>query len=241
MDTVRLLGMMWASVAPPQAMATERVEQSPRAGRFDPFGRLVAAIDRMRLGQLGIHEYCDDERCIFRLSKVAAWRTTHLSDGTVLHPGELVGKLHLANERMPYLAVPQGGLAWGKRLAANYVHSLRLLAARVAEDGEFAALGAFGNDFTLPYGKGTLRVIRRVGFEVLEPIPRRGIGGRLVQLGTRLWTALLRRVHNPMSLAGLRLRDLETRPVWITRRTLLERYRPPAEASPPPGASLGSG
>lgn len=201
---------------------------------MDLLGRIVAAIDRRQRRRLGIRDFSDDPRDFFRLVEGEAWRETRLSDGTVLRPGMPVGVLHLAGERFPVLPFPGGGLAWGKRLAASHAHSLRLLAAH-AEKPDHDHLKAYGNDLTLPYTQGTLRMLARVGFEVLEPLPHAGLRGRVAHFGTRLWTALLRRAHNPHSTARLRLRDLETRPIWISRRTLLARYgRAPAPSPPPP-------
>jgi hypothetical protein len=192
---------------------------------LDLLDRLVLARDRRFRRRHAIREFSDDPRCIFRLLTTKMQRTTRLSDGTVLRVGEPVGALHLASERMPLLRARGGDLAWGKQVAANLVHSLRLLAALAAEDASPLSPRAFGNDFVLPHRSRAFHVIERIGFDVLEPRHPSGPRDRAVHRAVCLWTALLRRAHNPLSVRGLRPRDFQSRPVWITRRTLLARYR----------------
>ena len=191
---------------------------------MDLLDRWVLSADRRARRRLGIRELSDDDRCIFRLALDEATRATALRDGTVLERGEPVGALHLAGERIPQLTSVGGDLAWGKSALAACFHSLRLLCAEAMTRPELLPIRAFGNDLTLPYRTGTLRVLDRVGFEVFDPVVRRGLRGRLSLLAAGLWTALLRRAQNPLSAQRLRLGDLETRPVWMSRSTLLARY-----------------
>jgi hypothetical protein len=191
---------------------------------MDLLDRLVVAFDRWQRRRLGIREFSDDPASILRLGVGVARTGAELADGTVVRPGERIGVLHLWNEHMPRIPPTGPDLAWAKAVYRAAVHSLRLLARYVAETPAWEGIRAFGGDFSVIYDPGAIRLLRRLGIEVSDPVPPRGPVGWVVDLATRLWTWLLRRAFNPGSVRDLRLSDLQHRSVWLGRRTLEALY-----------------
>jgi hypothetical protein len=191
---------------------------------MDLLSRLVAAFDRWQRRRLGIGEFCADPECILRLGFRTARVATELADGTVVRPGERIGVLHLWNEHMP--RIPRAGpdLAWAKTMNRLAVHSFRLLAGHVAGTPELGDVQAFVGEFSLVYTPGAIRLLRRLGLEVFDPVPPRGPIEWTVDRAMCLWIWLLRRAFNPASVRGLRPRELQRRRVWLGRRTLVGLY-----------------
>jgi hypothetical protein len=196
---------------------------------MDLLSRLVVAIDRRQRRRLGIWEFSDDPACILRLGLTVARARVELADGTVVRPGEHVGVVHLWNERMPQMGPTGPDLAWARAFNQGLVHSFRLLARYVAsapalEDIE--DIQAFGGQLCLAYSPGVIRLLRRLGVEVFDPVSLRGPIEWTVDLGMRLWAWLLRLAFNPESARDLRLSDLQRRPAWFSRRTLIALHGP---------------
>jgi hypothetical protein len=197
----------------------------------DLLNRLVAAIDRRQRRRLGIREFSDDPRCILRLGTTTAHVDVELADGTAIRPGDVVGVIHLWNERMPQIPPNGPDLAWAREFKRSLAYSFRLLARHIGQNPALADVHAFGGGLSLVYTPATIHLLRRLGFEVFDPIPPRGMAGRVIDLGARAWTWLLRRAFNPASVRGLRLSDLQRRPVWFSRRTIITLYGPGGSAT----------
>jgi len=193
---------------------------------MDLLSRLVVAIDRRQRRRLGIWEFSDDPQCILRLGLAVGRTGVELADGTVVRPGEHVGVVHLWNERMPQMDPTGPDLAWAKAFNRRLVHSFRLLARYVATASALEHIHAFGGELCLAYSPGVIRLLRRLGVEVFDPVPLHGPIERTVDLGMRLWAWLLRRAFNPESARHLRLSDLQRRPAWFSRRTLIALHGP---------------
>jgi len=187
---------------------------------------LVIAIDDFQRKRLGIWEVSDDPECILRLGLATSYLGARLADGTVVEPGERIGLIHFANERVP-TAPPDGPtLAWAREFMRLLTTSLRLLTRHMIENPDMAEICAFGGELPFVYTTGSTRFLERLGLEVFDPLPPGGPLARVVDMGARLWTLLLRRAFNPDSAPGLRLSDLERRPVWFSRQTLIALYAP---------------
>lgn len=187
---------------------------------------LVIAIDDFQRKRLGIWEVSDDPECILRLGLTTSYMGARLADGTVVQPGERIGLIHFANERVP--TAPPGGpdLAWAREFMRRMTTSLRLLTRHLVENPDMAGIRAFGGELPFVYTTSSTRFLERLGLEVFDPLPPGGLLARVVDMGARLWTLLLRRAFNPDSAPGLRLNDLERRPVWLSRQTLIALYAP---------------
>jgi hypothetical protein len=188
---------------------------------IDLLSRLVVAIDRRQRRRLGIWEFSDDPACILRFGLSVARERVELPDGTAVRPGERVGVVHLWNERMPQIPPTGPGLAWAKAFNRQMVHSFRLLARYVPTAPALEDIRVFGGQLCLAYSPGVIRFLRRLGLEIFDPVPLHGPVERTVDLGARLWVWLLRRAFNPESARHLRLSDLQRRPAWFSRRTLI--------------------
>jgi hypothetical protein len=191
---------------------------------MDLLSRLVVAFDRRQRRRLGIGEFCADPECLLRLGFRTARVATELADGTVVRPGERVGVLHLWNEHMPRMPRAGPDLAWARAVTRLAVHSFRLLADYVVGTPALGDVHAFVGEFSDVYTPGTLRLLRRLGLEVFDPVPPRGPIAWTVDWAMRVWVWLLRRAFNPASVRGLRPRDLQRRRVWLGRRTLVGLY-----------------
>jgi len=192
----------------------------------DLLSRLVIAIDRQQRQRLGIWEFSQDPDCILRMGLTTTHANVELADGTVVHPGDVVGVIHLWNERLPQ--IPPGGpdLAWAREFKRLLAYSFHLLAIHMSENPALAGIHALGGDLSLIFTPATTRLLRRLGLELFDPIRPQGLANQALDLAMRLWTWLLRRAFNPGSIEGLRLSDLERRPTWISRRSLLSLHCP---------------
>lgn len=193
----------------------------------DLLSRLVVAIDRRQRQKLGIWEFSDDPECILRLGLATATMGVELVDGTVVRPGDTIGHIHLWNERLPHIPLGGPDLAWAREMKQLFVHSFRLLACYMVENpAALMNVRAFGGELPLVYTPASTRLLRRLGVEMFDPIPHRGLSEWAIDLGSRLWTWLLRRAFNLESIRGARLSDLQRRPAWISRRTIITLYGP---------------
>lgn len=188
---------------------------------------IIKLIDRIlrRLG--GLWEFSDDPDCICRASLTCNPHPVTLTDGTEIPAGELIGLIHLWNERMPPL--PEGGadLAWAITLRRQLARSLQLLADYIPTDPRLAQVRFFGGDLALPWAdsSGAAHFLSRLGFDLPEPTPVRT--GPLRRLWARVqfgWIWALRWAFNPESVRGRTLDNFSHRPVWITTERLLQKH-----------------
>ncbi len=186
----------------------------------------IRAIDRLMRRRLGIWEFSTDPSCILRLGITTAHTRVELADGTVIRPGDTVGVIHLWNERLPRIPASGPDLAWARRFWQLLSSSFHLLAQFLAQVPDLAHIQALGGELPLPFTPATVRMLNRLGLEVFAPLSPHGLIERVTDAGARIWTWLLRWAFNPASVHGQRPGDLERRPTWISRRTLLARFGP---------------
>lgn len=143
-------------------------------------------------------------------------RTIRLADGTLLRRGARIGVLHLNNVRAA--ALHRNGSApsaIGFELRRLFLASLRALAARAADGGPLAPLGAY-SAMTLFHHRLPL-----LGFA-----PAAGDRPRWKHCVSLYERALLASLH-PSGAAGLRRGvQREAGRVWIPRQALLARFGP---------------
>jgi hypothetical protein len=191
---------------------------------MDPLDGLTIALDFLLRRIKGIREFSDDPQCIYRLSMDVARRDIRLPDGSRIRRGTPVGLLHLWSEHMPPMPPDGADLAWANRTLRAARRSLALLADHVCRNPALARAAAFGTDDFFVSAPSTDRVLRNIGFAVVEEPRPSGAAARLVLTAARVWAWLLRRAFSPQSAAGLRPRDLRRVHVWLMRDSLLERY-----------------
>lgn len=191
--------------------------------RNDWLSRLVVAIDRRMRRRLGIWEYSDDPDCILRVGLThSRWEVT-LADGTKIHRGEVIGVLHAWNERVPPMPPTGADLAWARELRRRLVRSLQLLAQAAQEDPRLKAVRGFGGAGVLRFSPAILRLLERLGIETYDLPPRTVRDWVEEQVGL-IWTWLMRRTFNPVSVEGRGLEVLSRRFYWLSREKLLKLY-----------------
>lgn len=192
-----------------------------RKGLLD---RATRAIDKGLRRLNGIYEFSGDPDCVYRLSIGRASRDTVLPDGTVFCRGDPVGMLHIWGEHMPGIPPAGADIAWAARMARVLKRSAALLAQHAVEEPSLQSIAAFGNEAYFTYTPSTFRLLERMGFAVLENVPADRLDRRVHMKIARFWTWCLRRTFNKRSIAGVRPGGLQVRSIWLSRRTLLEKY-----------------
>jgi len=190
----------------------------------DLLDRVTKALDRGQRYLRGIYEFSSDPNCVYRLSIENAPREVMLPDGTVFHKGEPIGILHIWGEHVPIIPPTGVNLAWATKMARVLRRSTNLLAQYAVKEKSLQSISAFGNDAFLPYTQTTVRLLERIGFAVLEDVPTHRLHQKIRVRIVRFWTWLLRRAFNRQSARGVRPSDLQSRSIWLSRRTLLEKY-----------------
>ncbi|MCS7281740.1 MAG: hypothetical protein RMK65_02070 [Anaerolineae bacterium] len=197
--------------------------------RNDWLSRLVAAIDRRMRRRLGIWEFSDDPDCILRVGLARSrWEVT-LSDGTKIRCGEVIGMIHAWNERVPPMPPTGADLAWARELRRRLIRSLQLLARAVQEDPRLQGIRGFGGSGVLRYSPAILRLLERLGIETYD-LPSRTVRDWAEEQVGLIWTWLMRRTYNPVSVEGRGVEVLSRRFYWLSREKLLNLYgRPGAQ------------
>jgi hypothetical protein len=189
---------------------------------MDLLDRLVIAFDRRQRRRLGIWEFSDDPRCVFRIALTTARVGVKLADGTVVRAGDRTGAFHLWNEQVPRIPSTGPDLTWARTASQALDHSFRLMARHVAANAVFEEVQALGGTFTVP--PSGARLLARAGVEIHDPGTPRSLMEWVEDRAMRIWVWLLRRAFNPESVRGLRLRDFQRRRLWLSKRTLLALY-----------------
>ena len=171
--------------------------------------------------------FSDAPDCVLRLSWVRARAAHAFADGTVVRRGDRVANIHLWNERLPRM--PRGGpdLAWGRTMHARLRHSLRLLAAYAEDEPTFAGVEAFWGEMAFAVADADdamPRLLAGLGFEVTPTAYGDGLWGRCHESLACFYAWLLMWLYNPASLKGKSLLGLRRHQLWLSRRTLRERY-----------------
>lgn len=189
----------------------------------DLLSRLVIAVDRYMRRRLHIWEFSDDPDCILRVGLIRSrWEVT-LSDGTIIRRGETIGMIHAWNERVPPIPPTGADMAWARELRRRLIRSLQLLAQATREDPRLQTIRGFGGAGVLHFSPAILRFLERLGLEIYE-LPPQSLRDRLEEQVSRVWTWLMRRTFNPVSIENRGLDVLSRRFYWINREKLLQMY-----------------
>ncbi|MBC7234197.1 MAG: hypothetical protein H5T69_00020 [Chloroflexi bacterium] len=197
---------------------------------------LVRKLDAALRRGLGIREFSDASDCLLRLGLGSSPREVTLSDGTHIRPGEPIGEIHFWNEHMP--PIPEGGadLAWARRFSRYLTASFRELARYIEKAPRYRQVRAFRgvDSFGSWYGLEQMaRIYARWGFDMF-PQPRpTGLWGRLARFWEHAYATALIWAYDPHALKDGRLKDWRRDEIWISRRTLLDKYAPEGERLPP--------
>jgi hypothetical protein len=179
----------------------------------------------------GIEEFTDDPACIFRISLAPAGRSVVLSDGASIRPADPIVEIHYWNEHMPQ--VPEQGLtpAWAGSFRHGLSHSLSLIADLLIREPRFREVAAIYGAPAFAVLRGgdiSTRISRHLGFDVLGE--NRDHGAIHTRFDSMLVWALTRTFNRGSGRGhGVPRGRLH---IWMSRRTLIERYGPAGKVSP---------
>jgi hypothetical protein len=201
-----------------------RIEGGIDSWRDEFWAALMGAIDTRLRNYYGIREFTQDNRCLLRLAIDPSPMSIMLSDGTAIEAGAPIGALHLWNEHVPRFPREGLNLGWANAARRQFVHTLRILAARAEADPDICRLPAFRGEALLAtrLGLGQLdRIAERLGFEAVPaPISNHGA---LRTLGDRLNVWCLTRAYNPVALPRQKWPRVRHE-LWISRAKLVALY-----------------
>jgi hypothetical protein len=186
----------------------------------------VGLLDRRLRRDQAVFEYTRHPACVFRLDINRAVKPLVLRDGTRVHPGQRVARLHFWNEQVP--AIPKSGatIGWARQLQRAIAISLRELAIFFASRPELA-------DVVVVYGEvpsGTsaqreqvARIMAHYGFEAIVEPEHLSVGERLHRFGENILISMILLAHNPGALHFDTLNRVRV-PIHMSRRILESKF-----------------
>jgi len=192
---------------------------------MDAIGRAaVRGLDVLVRRAYHVREFTQDENCILRIALGRSAKDMTLSDGTRVERGEVVGELHLWNERLPRMDEEGPSLQWALTTYRLWRASLKKLTAYLENDPQFENIRAFrGESALLKDDLEGSALFERLGFDLV----RRNRTSRLerfAEFWENLYTWWLVWTFNPGSLRSKNLSRMERAQIWISRRALIEKY-----------------
>jgi len=187
---------------------------------------MVLGLEGLLRRQGGVREFTPDEECILRIAFTAYQKDFELSDGTRVRAGDRICELHLWNEHIPPMPLEGPDLRWGLRFYRLAVRSLRRLAAYIAVD-ELQDIVALGGQMAFLEKDGSpvlASVAAQLGFDIVNLTAQGGRWRRFTHFWENIFSWALMWAFNPASLRGKRFLRLQRYRLWMSRRTLLQRY-----------------
>jgi hypothetical protein len=188
--------------------------------------RSIRWLDAHLRRKQGIFEFCQDPRCLMRVSLEPAEMDLEFADGTRVSAGEPVGIVHLWNEHL--LTVPRDGadLRWASAMRQLMQYTLLELASAAQTDPRLRRAKAFGGTAVFSSRGGPSQVAKmasRFGFEWITDHRKPSVLRRIHDFFQNFLVLGLQWAFNPAGLRGkgfLRPRE----PLYMSREALLERY-----------------
>lgn len=193
------------------------------------FRVLIFGIDALLKRSQKIWEFSNKDECLLRLALSRSQRNLQLADGTRITKGDYICELHFWNEHFP--AMPKNGpdLAWALTIKRRMINSLRDLAAFSKTEPLLHEVKAFHADTALGSQRGFPEfsgLAKRWGFDVSSQPENNTIGHRIAELFKSIYTTALIWAFNPENLNGNSFWSVRRDHIWISRKTLLQRYAP---------------
>ena len=147
--------------------SAEQATRSPRSRRW--LAEALAVLDARLRRRQAVFEYTQNPACVFRLDIGPVARTLALRDGTCVHAGQRMARLHFWNEQIP--AVPRDGatIAWATPDAAgdsDFTPRTRKLSRRPARAWRcHASYAPSPLPARKPRREQLARIMARYGFE----------------------------------------------------------------------------
>jgi len=202
--------------------SAEQTSRSPQSHRW--LAEAVAVLDAGLRRRQDVFEYTQNPACVFRLDIGPAARPLALRDGTRVHAGQRIARLHFWNEQIPVVPPTGATIAWGRQMQRAIATSLRELASFLAvrpELGDVTVICAVAPSGTKTQREQLARIMARYGFEAIAESEPLSIGKRLHRFGENILISLIILAHNPGALRPDTLRRVRL-PIYLSRR-ILER------------------
>lgn len=199
---------------------------------------LLFALDERLRRQHAVVEYTHNPSCIFRVNFTRASRPLALCDGTRVHRGQRIARLHFWNEHIP--PVPHRGttIAWARQMQQAIAISLQELARYLESRSDVDDVAAIRGD--VPSGTRAqtdqlARIMARYGFEAMVEPEHLSIGEHMHRLGENILISLIVFAQNARALRLDTLQRVRL-PIFLSRQALEAKFGS-AEASPGAQAS----
>jgi hypothetical protein len=190
------------------------------------FADAVGLLDRRLRHEQAVFEYTRHPDCVFRLDINRAVKAFVLRDGTRVHPGQRVARLHFWNEQVP--AIPKSGatIAWARQLQRGIATSLRELASFLASRPDLADVAVVCGEVpsgTRGQSAQVARIMANYGFEATVEPEHLSVGERLHRFGENILISMILLAHNPGALHLGTLNRVRV-PIHLSRRTLERKF-----------------
>jgi hypothetical protein len=194
---------------------------------------VLFALDARLRRRQAVFEYTRDPTCVFRLDISRSRRPLVLRDGTRVHQGQRIARLHFWNEQVP--PMPKNGptISWARQMQLAMATSLAELARYLASRpdlGDITVVCADVPSATRAQSEQLARIMGRYGFEAVAEPEHLPIAERAHRFGENILISLivfarnaaalrldtLKRVRVPIYLLRHVLENNAT--VWVSRR-----------------------
>ncbi len=187
---------------------------------------LLFALDARLRRRQAVFEYTRDRRCVFRLDLGRSPRALVLRDGTRVHPGQRIARLHFWNEQIPPL--PENGptIAWARQMQQAIATSLAALARYLVSRPELSDIAVVYGDVpsgTRAQSEQLARIMAYYGFETIAEPERLPIAERVHRFGENILISLIVLASNTAALRGDTLKRVRV-PIYLSRRVLEKRF-----------------
>ncbi len=187
---------------------------------------LLFALDARLRRRQAVFEYTRDRRCVFRLDLGRSPRALVLRDGTRVHPGQRIARLHFWNEQIPPL--PENGptIAWARQMQQAIATSLAALARYLVSRPELSDIAVVYGDVpsgTRAQSEQLARIMAHYGFETIAEPERLPIAERVHRFGENILISLIVLASNTAALRGDTLKRVRV-PIYLSRRVLEKRF-----------------
>ena len=190
------------------------------------WAEVVFALDARLRRRQAVFEYSRDPRCVFRLDINRSPRALVLRDGTRVHPGQRIARLHFWNEQVPPLPKNGATIAWACQIQQAITTSLAELARFLASRPELSDIAVVCADVpsgTLAQSEQLARIMGRYGFETIAEPEHLPFAERMHRFGENILISLIVLASNAAALRGDTLKRVRV-PIYLSRHVLEKKF-----------------
>ena len=197
--------------------------------------RIFFAFDVIQRRKFKVWEFSRDPRCMVRVQRVASPEDRVLSDGEQVRKGDPCIAIHYWNENVPKMGKDGADMRWAIQFIAQMDVTLTEL-AQYLDQPRFEDVVAVHGETSVGKidVKRFTRFYNRVGFD-FGPLKAASLGQRLTYVFDTLYMWILIYAVNPDTLRGRPFYTAPRMELWMSRKTLMERYRKEAAEAEPDG------